>query len=96
MQLAAEFIGWFGAGILVLAYFVVSARGKPPGPDFHIMNGLGAIALIINGAVHDAWPSVGLNIIWLLVAAGALAAYIRAVRNSGQAFFGREELGSNE
>lgn len=96
MQLAVELIGWFGAGILVLAYFFVSARGKPPGPEFHMMNGLGAIALIVNGAVHGALPSVGLNVIWLAVAIWALAQYVRAVRKGGPANLGREELGSNE
>jgi hypothetical protein len=74
MQLASEIVGWTGTTLLVIAYFSVSFRGRPPSTTFQVLNGLGAIALIINGAVHGAWPSVGLNVLWLAVAIVALLA----------------------
>lgn len=72
MGLAVEIIGWFGAGILLLAYFFLSMGDKPPGPKFQAINGIGAAALMLNGAVHGAWPSVGLNAVWLSVAVVSL------------------------
>ena len=92
MDLAVEIIGWTGAALLLFAYFLVSTRGKPPGPVIQTINGIGAIALIVNGAAHRAWPSVGLNIVWLLVAIAALALLLRAPRTGEPATpGGREE-----
>lgn len=90
MGLAVEIIGWFGAGILLLAYFFLSIGDKPPGPKFQVINGLGAAALLLNGAVHGAWPSVGLNAVWLGIAVLSLLRWLRAGRNGDR--IGRDRI----
>lgn len=42
------------------------------GKGFQIANLLGACSFIINGAFHQAWPSVATNIAWFLISAVAL------------------------
>ena len=80
MDLAVEVIGWFGAAILLLAYFFLSMGEKPPGPKFQAINAIGAASLLLNGAVHGAWPSVALNAVWLAVATISLLRWLRTDR----------------
>ena len=42
------------------------------GKRFQVANLIGACAFIINGAVHEAWPSVVTNIAWCLISAVAI------------------------
>ena len=73
-ELALELIGWLGAGALLGAYVLVSSgRLAPRGHAFQLLNLVGAAGLVINGAWHDAWPSVGLNVVWIVVGLAALS-----------------------
>lgn len=67
--MVVEVIGWIGAAAVLAAYFFVSI-GKLSGKSrqFQALNVLGAVGIIINAASHGAVPSVGLNIVWLLIA----------------------------
>lgn len=42
------------------------------GKGFQTANLLGSCAFIVNGAFHEAWPSVVTNIAWFLISALAL------------------------
>lgn len=73
IQLSVELAGWLGAGALLSAYVLVSsghlaARGR----GFQLLNAAGAVGLVVNGAWHHAWPSVGLNVVWIAVGVAAM------------------------
>jgi hypothetical protein len=78
----AELAGWAGAAALLVAYGLLSCGWTTQSSGwFRGLNALGAAGLIVNGAAHSAWPSVTLNVLWLLIgAAGALL----HVRRSGR------------
>lgn len=58
---------------MLLAYALLSARRIPAGLAFQTLNLSGAFGLLLNGASHRAWPSVLLNLAWLLLSFAALA-----------------------
>ena len=69
-----EIIGWLGAAILVIAYGFVSyglvdARSR----TYQMLNIVAGVLLAANSVWHHAWPSVAVNIIWTVIALGALA-----------------------
>ena len=74
-----ELAGWLGAAALLGAYVLVSSGILVPrGRAFQLLNLGGAAGLVINGAWHAAWPSVGLNVVWIAVGLVALTRLIRA------------------
>jgi hypothetical protein len=77
-ELAVELVGWLGAGALLGAYVLVSTgRVAPRGHAFQLLNLAGATGLVVNGAWHTAWPSVGLNVVWIAVGLAALTRLMR-------------------
>ncbi|MEA3060790.1 MAG: hypothetical protein QOJ94_571 [Sphingomonadales bacterium] len=66
-------MGWLGAGLILLAYLLVTT-GRLTGRSraFQWMNLIGAAGFVVNGLWHRALPSATLNILWLLIAAVAL------------------------
>ena len=65
--------GWAGAGLILLAYLLISAdRLTGRSPAYQWMNLLGAAGFTINGAWHGALPSASLNVVWMAIAAAAL------------------------
>jgi len=71
--LLVEAVGWIGAGLILLAYYLLS-HDKIQGQSFAYqwMNLLGAAGLLINSGYHGAVPSLALNLIWLGIAAFAI------------------------
>ncbi|WP_441431563.1 CBU_0592 family membrane protein [Arthrobacter sp. 2RAF6] len=67
-----EFTGWVGAAAILSAYLAVSMNWLKTGSVFQIANLVGACAFIVNGAFHQAWPSVATNVAWFLISAIAL------------------------
>jgi hypothetical protein len=64
-----EIIGWLGAAVVLLAYFLVSTRRvAPDSKQYQLLNLFGAAGIIANSVVHQATPSVWLNAVWLLIA----------------------------
>ena len=64
----ADAIGWLGAASLLMAYALVSGgRVDGRGASFQLMNLTGAIGLAVNGIHHHAWPSAGLNVVWIVI-----------------------------
>jgi hypothetical protein len=70
MKVVIDVLGWLGAAIYLLAYALVSTK-KLAGDAclFQGLNILGGTLLVINSAYFRAWPSVGLNLIWVAIAA---------------------------
>ena len=72
MELLWELAGWAGAAAILGAYLTVSMGWLKPGRGFQVTNLLGAAAFVVNGAFHQAWPSVATNVAWFLISAIAL------------------------
>ena len=74
-----EGIGWAGA-LLILAAYLLVTTGRLTGrsPAFQWMNLLGAAGFVVNGLWHRALPSATLNIVWMIIAAGALWHILRS------------------
>ena len=72
MELLWEVAGWAGAVAILSAYLAVSMGWLKAGKGFQTANLLGACAFIINGAFHEAWPSVVTNIAWFIISAVSL------------------------
>lgn len=68
-------IGWLGAAALLGAYALLSARKLTlRSPAYGVLNAAGSLALVVNGSAHRAWPSVVLNLLWLVIAAAGAGA----------------------
>lgn len=72
MELLWEIAGWSGAVLILSAYLSVSMGWLKAGKRFQVANLIGACAFIVNGAVHEAWPSVLTNVAWCLISAVAI------------------------
>jgi hypothetical protein len=73
LEILVEVVGWTGAGLILLAYLLLSA-GRLTGQSmiYQGMNVVGAIGFTINGWWHGALPSTALNIIWMGIGLVAL------------------------
>jgi hypothetical protein len=67
-----EVVGWIGTLLVLFAYQRVSLKDREPGPSFFVMNAVGGAGLVLNGAVNGAWPSVGLNVVWVAIGVASL------------------------
>ena len=68
MDVLIDTTGWLGAIALLSAYQLVSAgRLDGHGAAFQLLNLAGATALLVNSGYHRAWPSAGLNAVWLAI-----------------------------
>ncbi len=73
VTIAVETAGWIGAGLILVAYLLVSA-GRLSGQSamFQGMNIVGAAGFVINSGAHGALPSTVLNVIWMGIGAVTL------------------------
>ena len=73
MEYFIEIIGWIGAVLIVGSYFFnINGRLKSSSPLYIISNLLGGIFFTVNTLVHHAYPSMIVNIIWVVIAVAAL------------------------
>jgi hypothetical protein len=72
LELLWEIAPWAGAVAILSAYLAVSMGWLKAGKGFQTANLFGAVAFIINGTVHGAWPSVVTIVAWFLISAVAL------------------------
>jgi hypothetical protein len=72
VRLLIDVLGILGAGVLIYAYAMLTMR-RMAGDSlrYQLINLGGSVALMVNSAVHLAWPSALLNLIWCGI--GALA-----------------------
>lgn len=80
-ELAVEIVGWTGAGLILLAYLLLS-MGKVTGqsPHYQWMNVAGAAGFVVNGWWHGALPSTALNVVWMGIGLVALSGIWRKRR----------------
>ncbi len=82
MEIFVEVFGWVGAGLLLLAFYLNSRNIYPATSKLSLsINIVGAAGLLTNGFYHGALPSVGLNLVWILVGVTALAKALRVKVN---------------
>jgi hypothetical protein len=68
-----EIVGWLGAALILGAYALVSSgRVAARSALYQWMNVVGSAGFMINGGYHGAWPSFGLNVVWLVIGLIAL------------------------
>jgi hypothetical protein len=73
LHIAIEFVGWAGAGMILLAYLLLSAgRLEARSVTYQGLNLIGAIAFVINSGWNGAIPSATLNVVWAGIAVFAL------------------------
>jgi hypothetical protein len=71
--------GWSGTVLVLGSYALISAgKLQPRSALYQWMNLVGAIGLALNSGWNGAWPSAGLNIVWLAIALIAMRRNRRA------------------
>ncbi len=69
----ANYFGWVGASLILVAYALVSfAMLSSDSVAFQLLNFFGALGFIVMGHVRKVWPTLALNVIWAIVAVMAL------------------------
>lgn len=71
--IVVDVVGWLGAGCLLLAYALLSAGRLRARIGYQLLNLAGAVGLAVNTAYYRAWPSVAVNLVWLVI--GVLAVW---------------------
>ena len=65
--------GWSAAALILGAYALLSfGKIQARSLVYQWMNIVGAVGFIINCSANGAWPSVALNIVWLMIGFYAL------------------------
>jgi hypothetical protein len=73
MNYFIEIIGWLGAVLITGAYFLnINGKLKSSSGVYITSNLFGGIFFTINTLVHQAYPSMIVNIIWVFIAVAAL------------------------
>lgn len=77
MDIFFDIIGWVGSGLVVAAYFLLSAKKLKAGLTYQIMNFLGALFIAIGLFPKNAWFSFALQVVWGIIAIVAIAKLIQ-------------------
>lgn len=73
MNYFVEIIGWIGAVLIIGAYYLnINGKLKSSSVLYILSNLIGGIFFTINTLVHQAYPSMIVNIIWVIIAVAAL------------------------
>ena len=74
ISLAVDVVGWAGALLLLLSYgFISSGHWRAQGRTYQLANAAGSFCLLANNAWHQAWPSMFVNGVWIIIASVSLA-----------------------
>jgi hypothetical protein len=67
-RLLIEIVGWTGAGLILVAYLLLSS-GRLTGQSraYQWMNVVGAACFVLNSGWNGAIPSATLNVVWCLI-----------------------------
>lgn len=69
-----EIIGWIGSVLIVGAYFFnITGKVKSTSITYILCNLAGGIFFTIHTYVHQAYPSMVVNIVWVIIATAAIA-----------------------
>ena len=81
LSLAAHIVGFAGMGCVVLAFWlVVSEKWKPTSLSYNLLNGLGAVLLILSLCVRFTLGSVVIEIFWIAMSAMGIAKHCKRQR----------------
>lgn len=73
MEIYSQIIGWAGALLVVLAYFLISYKKiASTSKLYQILNLVGAICVGINAYYQEAFPSFFIQIVWGIIAVTSL------------------------
>ena len=72
MEIFFDVIGWIGSGLVVAAYFLLSAKKIKAGLLYQILNLLGALFVAIGLYPKNAWFSFALQVVWGIIAIAAI------------------------
>ncbi len=68
MNILIEILGWIGSLLVVIAYTMnLNKKMEADSAAYYAMNIAGSGLLIVNTAFHHAFPSMVVNIIWVLI-----------------------------
>jgi len=69
-----DIIGWVGAAAVLVAYFLVSTqRLAGNSVVYQTLNMIGGLCLILNTLYYGAYPSSGVNVVWVGIALYSLS-----------------------
>lgn len=78
MELLIDILGWIGSVEVLLAYgFNVANKLKSNSLAYILLNLTGGIFLIIYSFYYSAFANTFINVVWAVVAIGAMVGYIR-------------------
>jgi hypothetical protein len=69
-----DIIGWIGSLEVILAYAMISMQ-KVTSKSllYQVLNGTGAVFLIVNTLYYTSYPSTFINVVWLVIATIAIS-----------------------
>ncbi|HUO96131.1 MAG TPA: hypothetical protein VMT92_07855 [Steroidobacteraceae bacterium] len=68
MKIAVELIGWAAAAVLLSAYMLLTAgRVTASSRLYQWLNVLAGAGLILNSGWNGAYPSVAINVVWMVI-----------------------------
>ena len=68
MKVLVEVVGWVGAIMMLSAYVLLTlGRLKSRSPVYHWLNIVSGAGLIVNSSWNGAYPSVCINVVWLII-----------------------------
>jgi len=74
-----QVIGWVGAFLVLLAYFLISHKKIVVNSKvYQLMNLAGAAGIGINAFNQEAWSSFGMQVAWGII---AIIAIFKSIRN---------------
>lgn len=73
LEITLDVLGWVGTFLIVGAYALISSnRLHGTSLVYQSMNLIGSILVGANALYYGAYPSVGINVLWLIIGAVAL------------------------
>jgi len=86
VNLLIEIVGWIGAALVVMAYFLVTYKKLDrESKIYHGMNLVGGLLAGVNAAINQAYPSTAINVMWGVVAIYGLIESLRKLNWSKRA-----------
>jgi hypothetical protein len=74
MKLTIDIMGWIASALIVGAYFFnIRGKLKADSPLYVWSNLIGGILFIVNTFYVGAYPSMAVNIVWVVIAIAALS-----------------------
>jgi len=69
MRIIIEVLGWIGS-VLIVGSYALNITGKLPASNklYVIANIMGGLFFVVNTYYHQAYPSMFVNIIWVMIA----------------------------